>query len=737
MTTTPDPARLSPASAPDLRRRLDIQGLRAIAVLLVVAYHARLPIPGGFVGVDVFFVVSGFVITAMLLREQSERGRIRFGHSYLRRFMRLAPALALMVGAVALVSAVVENPFGAQQATARTGLGALLLSANGVIGLASGDYFAADATTNPLLNTWSLSVEEQFYLVFPALIGIGWTLARRRHRAAPLLLVTAIALPSLALSIAWSFGSPIVETLTGFFGGAESFAFYSSLARAWEFAAGALLALAMPRLEAPSAATARTIGVAGAGALVLAAFVIHEDRPFPGYDALLPVAGTLLLLFAGAGAGAGTGAGAGKGAGAGAHGTDEPGVHGVSRMLSSRGLVFLGDVSYAWYLWHWPAIVFAGLVFPNRPLVLVAAAAASLAPSIASWRFVEQPLRVHRPRSRVHAAAIVAFTVALPIALCAGLFAGAEAGWGLVPSDENGVASDEHGRRRSTRHASLRSQHAVVKAGCVNIDLDPERCRFGPAESRGTILLAGDSQAYAFADGVIAAGERLGLDTVATSHTGCPFLGLESSGKHGFPCAAWQRSIVEWAHANRPAVVVIANRSSGYVRPGKRWRTIAGEDGKRARSVEVAVARYRDGLERVVRELTSAGLPVVLIASIPHMDGFVERTSLLTAAVGAQPFEVARADAEEDRRPAIEVERRLAEAIQGVALFDPIPTLCSAVVCAADRDGRTMYRDETHLSIAGSLLLTDELTRILGRATGHPIAPTTLALDRRPSGHAR
>lgn len=375
------------------RRRLDIQGLRAVAVLLVIVFHAQLPVPGGFVGVDVFFVISGFVITAMLMREWGRSGRIRFGHFYLRRFLRLTPALALTVGVVALLSLALQNPFGAQQATARTGIGAMLLSANYVIGHAAGDYFAANAVTNPLLNTWSLSVEEQFYLVFPALLVAGWLLARRWRRA-PVALVIAIGLGSFALSVAWSYGSPLADTVTAFFGGPESFAFYSSITRAWEFGAGALLAMGLARIPVPSAAAARLTGLAGAALLILSAFAIHDDQPFPGVVAVLPVLGTVLLILAGS------------------HVTV-----GVSRVLSTRPMVFVGDISYSWYLWHWPLIVFAALLFPNRPMALVAAAALSIIPSLLSYRFVEQPLRRHRPRTRPRAAALITATIGIPVAV--------------------------------------------------------------------------------------------------------------------------------------------------------------------------------------------------------------------------------------------------------------------------------------------------------------------------------
>lgn len=178
---------MATAAPPTTQQRRDIQGLRAIAVIMVVAFHAGLPVPGGFVGVDVFFVISGFVITAMLHREWSNSGTIKFGAFYLKRFKRLAPALALTVVVTLLISTVI-----------------FLMSANFVIELTTGGYFAPTAETNPLLNTWSLSVEEQFYLVFPALIALGWYLAKRRGalRFSPAIIVGLVAAGSFALTIA-------------------------------------------------------------------------------------------------------------------------------------------------------------------------------------------------------------------------------------------------------------------------------------------------------------------------------------------------------------------------------------------------------------------------------------------------------------------------------------------------------------------------------------------------------
>jgi peptidoglycan/LPS O-acetylase OafA/YrhL len=751
-TTAPTASGAALAPGETTSRRRDVQGLRAVAVLLVVAFHAELPVPGGFTGVDVFFVISGFVITAMLMREWAAHGRLRFGTFYLRRFLRLTPALALTVSAVAIASFLLQNPYGAQQTAARTGLGAMLLSANYVLAAATGDYFAQSATSNPLLNTWSLSVEEQFYLVFPALLLLGWLGARRMYARSgrtaawvPVTVVATVAAGSFALSLAWSYGSGLTSALTDLFGGAPTFAFYSSITRAWEFAVGALLALTLARLPVPSRLVRDLGGAVGAGLIVVAALVLHQGAGFPGWSATIPVVGALLLLWAGS-----------------------YGTTGVSGLLARRPFVLVGDVSYSWYLWHWPVIVFAALLWPNEPVVLVTAAVGSLLPAVVSYLAVEQPLRRLRPRSVARTAALVAVTVGVPVALCLALLAGANNGWGMLastPTAEPSVAAplvpastapttptapgsaaasaatgasvaptpaptastpDQEDEVASGEGGSLRSQHAAVKAGCVNTDLDPVHCRFGVPDARGTVLLAGDSQAYAVADGVIAAVQRLGYDVIVTSHTGCPLLARVSSGSHNYPCRSWQQSIVDYATTERPDAVIIANRSAGYVHPEWDYRTAARDDGSAATSVAEAADLWRKGLTPVVRDITGAGVPVMFVAAVPEMTGYEVRTSVL--GVG-DPFEVSRSQSEADRKPALDVETSLAERFPGVSVFDPNPSLCTSTTCTADGPDGPIYQDETHLSLAGSLKLTDRLAEALSAV----LAPPTTASPTSPT----
>ena len=397
-----------PSIAANAGYRPDIQGLRAIAVIMVLLFHAGLPFPGGFLGVDVFFVISGFVITGMLHREHVKSGSVKLGQFYLRRFKRLTPALAVLVAIVVLVAAVVLSPLGPQQTAAATGIGALLLIANVVIDRSTGDYFAPAAETNPLLNTWTLSVEEQFYLVFPALLMLGWYLARRFRsgRQAPAIIVGSLAVISLALALIGpnAIQNTFAHSLMGF---------YSPFTRAWEFAAGALLALATMgvRKELPQART--VCGVLGVAGLLASLWVIPSDARMPGPWTLLPVISTLLVLWAGT-----------------------QGANPVSRTLSLGPFTAVGDVSYSLYLWHWPLIVFAVLLWPQTPYIAAIAAAVSIIPSVMSYKLLENPIR-RAPWTKIKTALIIGLAMVLPaIIICAGVWTVASKYW--KPRMDNG-----------------------------------------------------------------------------------------------------------------------------------------------------------------------------------------------------------------------------------------------------------------------------------------------------------
>ncbi|NML08803.1 acyltransferase [Sphingobium sp. AR-3-1] len=354
------------------RYRRDIDGLRALAILPVLLFHAHVPgFSGGYVGVDIFFVISGYLITGIIAREVDDR-RFSLARFYERRFRRIMPALALMIMAVLGCAAWLYLP-GDLEGVPRSALAATLFASNLWFFTDTG-YFSGGADVKPLLHTWSLAVEEQYYIGFPILLML---LARHapRWRTG---VVAAIAAGSLALAI-------VMQRDT------SGFTFYLLPTRAWELFAGALLALgAAPVVRARWLREA----IAGCGlvAIVLAVALYDRTTTFPGVTALPPVLGSAALIHA------------------------APGTR-IGRMLGWRPLVGLGLISYSLYLWHWPLIVFTEYAtdLPLSGGTQVAVIAASLLAGTLSWRFVERPFRVSQ---RVPRRAIFLFTGAAMGLLC-------------------------------------------------------------------------------------------------------------------------------------------------------------------------------------------------------------------------------------------------------------------------------------------------------------------------------
>src|SRR3954468_14974080 len=320
---TPAYPTLTHESPPHTRRfRADIQGLRAVAVLLVVLYHAGVPgVTGGFVGVDVFFVISGFLITLALKAEADREGRISFARFYGRRMRRLLPPAALVLVFTVVFAAVVLPVTQAQSVVKDVFYSAFYginyrLAAEGV------DYQNATAPPSPLQHFWSLAVEEQFYLVWPLLIALCLLVGRRKHYKT--LMVGAIALLSVGTLLASILMTPQDPSLS----------YFSIHTRAWELGAGALLALAAGRLVMPQWVRAPLAWV-GLAAIVATAFLYTDRTLYPGWAAVVPVAGAVAILAAGT---LGT-------------------VPSLQRLLGHGSMQYMGKVSYAWYLWHWPLLI--------------------------------------------------------------------------------------------------------------------------------------------------------------------------------------------------------------------------------------------------------------------------------------------------------------------------------------------------------------------------------------------
>jgi peptidoglycan/LPS O-acetylase OafA/YrhL len=637
-----DPARKNGGS-----RRLDIQGLRAVAVLLVVAFHAGLPVPGGFVGVDVFFVISGFVIAGMLRREWSATGRLDLATFYVRRFKRLTPALALMVGVTTGASALFLSPLGPQQTAVKTAVGAMLLNANRVIADTTGGYFDAPAANNPLLNTWTLSVEEQFYLVFPALLVLGWLLARRHRR---LRLGAALVVGLVAA------GSFVLADLSSITWTTWPLGFYSPITRAWEFAAGALLGLASGRVAARRRGAALALGLSGAGLLVASGWLIDDGTPYPGAWTLLPVGGALALILAG---------------------TSAPNI--VTRVLETRQLVTVGDWSYSIYLWHWPFIVFASILWPTSSSAPKLAAALSLAPALASYRWVEQPIRTLPSLAGRRLGGVATVVLVSPLLVAGVVWSLATDYW--QPRYESGSIPIVH-----VGDIGETTWHSYVNR--TFLPCTPQTIRAHALRWQG-ILRCQQSQPG-----------RPSIALIGDSHA-----------EHLFPGLAEQlrRANVAYYIVGNGSGLVTADpdvaRIVRYVTTASNIRTVVVSADWQIRGVD------RSDLSGILESLKAAGKAVFVLDDVPTFPfdpfGCKYRRGLLqptNCSMDVRDFDRERARYYPQLRATV-------REVSGVGLLNTARYFCDRRRCEMAHGRQLLFRDPNHLNLNGSRFLARRLLR--------------------------
>lgn len=468
--------------------RKDINGLRGIAVLAVVLFHYGVRFfDGGFVGVDVFFVISGFLLTSIAHR-QIQSGRFSAVRFLLNRLRRIYPALLLMVIACWLWAMLFYLPDDLSRLV-RNGTASLLFRSNYAFLSDAGGYFAPDARTNIFLHTWSLAVESQFYLVFALTCAFFWPRSGARRKALGWIAFGIVA----AASLAWCIGRTPAH---------QSDAFYLLWGRAWEFMAGSVAALISVR---PNRAGSNVLSVAGAALLLLAIVGLHGNDPFPGWRSLLPVLGAGLLIYAG----------------------DGP----VSKLLSWWPLQFVGTASYSIYLWHWPFLLAFRERFGTDPSAVQVAAliAASVVAGWASYMLVEQPGR-QRLRN-VSIAAVFALSIGSGYAFTA------------ILNKTDGL----QGRLPPyLRAASEAMKSDAPRARECMRDVDGTKhspgdfCNLGiaPATARPVMMLWGDSFANMFQPVVDRVAEETHTPGIVATLGGCPpFKGkvFTGSGAEVFP----------------------------------------------------------------------------------------------------------------------------------------------------------------------------------------------------------
>jgi len=656
--------------------RNDIQGIRAIAVALVVVYHAGIFMPGGFIGVDVFFVVSGFVITRMLLKEFDAHGKISFRNFYLRRIRRLLPALGLMLGATLLLSTFLAA-IAAQPIAARTGAAASLFNANTYLhhaGGGGGGYFGLDAEANPFLHTWSLAVEEQFYLVFPALLAIAWALATRfraLHRAVLAAFLTVIGALSFVVS----------RTMTFHGGKSASFAFYYAPTRAWEFAAGGILALGAVVLSRINTFNAYLLSLLGLACLSWGAWGFDKRTPFPGNAALVPVVGTIFLIAAG----------------------ESRSRNFITAIIGSRPMQKIGDLSYGWYLWHWPFIVFAFAVFPQVHGARGIAAVLSIIPAALSYTFIESPIRFRKNPAPRRTLLLGATCIVVPLIAAVAL-------------------NTSHDRVSASSLYAPFSLHEDVLRGCSTPTpmgmREKDNCSWDVKNAKGTAVLIGDSNAGQFTEGFVAGANAASLNAKVATQSSCPFANLRlwDWSKEDTTCSYFVSKTLAYLIELKPQYVVIASASDGYIK--QTYFTFRSSDGKiKYTTPEEKALALQEGLIKISNILRYRRIKVIIVHPVPKFAPWTPIGMAPLRILGPKKWmdtSITQADAQAARELAVASEEAAATESKATTL-DLFSELCPNDPCSTLNGSEWGYRDHGHISIANSKNLAGTFQRILSQ----------------------
>ncbi len=631
--------------------RRDVDGLRAIAVIPVMLFHAGLPVfPGGFVGVDVFFVISGYLIGSLIWQDL-QQGRFTLAGFYERRIRRIVPALTVVMLACVPAAWVLMPPADLKDFAESAASVPLFLS--NLLFWSESGYFDTAAEHKPLLHTWSLAVEEQFYLLFPLLLA--WV---SRHRRIGRWLLAALGIGSLALA-QWQLRQQ------------PDAAFYLLPARFWELLAGVLAAfLLQERAEFATPPLRQTGAAAGLLMIVAAALCFGQDTPFPGLTALLPVAGSVLVILC-------------------ARPDNLTG-----RLLGSRALVGIGLISYSAYLWHQPLLAFSRYREHAASSEAVGAllVALSLALAWLSWRFVERPFRTR---------GLIATTTVLWLALVAGI---GFIAFGVAGHLYDGFAPQRVSAATQQLLASA-TKHPKTKACSTqgwNYRKPAHACVLGNGNGNGNgsgtpeVAVVGDSHAnmlsYPLADVL----NPMGISVRQLSFGGCaPTLGAPD----GSACAAWTQEVVDYLKSRRDiGTVVIAYRLYTHLHGGH----VNAYPGQPTAIDERTRDRRWQAWVRLIRELDAAGKQVIVLHQVPEVRRRIDDL-IFTAADPARPLvSVSRSWWEARRSYAL---RRQNELPASVLQVDPTGLFCDTDNCHASGNGLAYYFDHNHLSATGAAML--------------------------------
>ncbi|MFC2064934.1 acyltransferase family protein [Chloroflexota bacterium] len=664
---------------PRLHFRPDIEGLRGVAILLIIGYHAKFQLfQGGYIGVDIFFVLSGYLITWLLINEAEENGTINLLKFYARRVRRLLPAVAVMVIVIIPIGAILLAPFEHRE-IANTAVATSAYLSNFYFARAAVDYLGSSIDLNPLLHTWSLGVEEQFYMVWPLFVIFSLGVSRWQKRKFSLLnlfiWMGIVAIVSFLFSVYLTSKN-------------QPLAFFLLPTRAWEFAIGAL-GLLIPAGNSTFNTNQKTdndknkiikfslmilnpkiLGYLGLFGILISASIFNQETVFPGFVVLIPALSTVLVLRAGAFS----------------EGT------GVSKILGYPLLNFFGKLSYSWYLWHWPIFVFASVVIDTSSIGLrISLIIISFIVAKLSFHLIENPIRFNRWL-------IQRPSLSLGFALILTII---------------GISISFTWRQMSIRWADSPTQLAYTNArndlaviyenGChlsfFNTEININDCETGEINATRTVILYGDSHAAQWypALEIIAFQEEWRL--IPMTKSSCPFLDLpvsnERLGREYTECDTWRLNVVENIQDIQPFIIVMTSINS-YPFSTQEWFTET---------------------ENTLRTISPMAEIVVILGDTPYtgfdVPTYLARKSWIPGIVDYPPLEVRRI------KHTIQINETLNEAagkFENVFFIDMYQYICPETPCLLEISGQPKFRDNHHLSKAFSESLAPILTEQLENA---------------------
>ena len=711
----------SQGSVVPVGHRRDIEGLRAVAVIAVLLFHFGVPgFDGGYVGVDVFFVISGFLITSLLIRERSTTGGISLSAFYARRIRRLLPISAVVLVVTAVAAALWLEPTRLSD-LARDIMAASLFSVNFVLANRGTDYLGAAAQPSAVQHYWSLAIEEQFYLVWPGLIALVTIGARNVRRRVAATMVVLIAL-SFTASIALTSGHP-------------SWSYFGLHTRAWELGLGALVAAVVRSAHNTSQRVRSVIGWAGLAGVGLSVVTFGSVVAFPGWAALLPVVAAACVLFAG-----------------------DDVLDGPTRVLGARPLQWVGQRSYSLYLWHWPALIIAQAAVGNDfhlqakiGVLLIVVGVADL-----GYRFIENPVR-RSPRLLTNSV----LTLRLGAAL---IVVGALVGLALTsyqPDITTGVlavsptlidSTSTTGATVATTATSTAATTTIAQApagpsapfsmaaaaplqpivDAVSVNVAPDNlkppllnakqdtsviytndchqyykssvkkdCVFGDPNGSVTVALWGDSHAAQWFVALDAIGKQRGWKVLSLTQGGCPFLDVLTYNRDANAtfnhCVPWRQSARNFMKQSGANVVFLA-QYYGLLKSTDRQ--------------PITVASWQQQLGPLIDSLRADGIEPIMLGDTP------DPPSAVPACVSSHRRAVndCAPKAASDRVVGIDDAVRSITLASGTGFVEPRRWLCANDVCPVIVGDLLVYRDESHVSNTFMRSLTPVIDQVVGAA---------------------